>query len=260
MASDDIPPPHVPAWLVPLTDALLQTGGALWTLCYILIIRRCLADKTYAMPLFALAANIGWEITYGLFIAEQFLEKTAFQVWLAVDVGLVYTLLKFGPREWTHAPAIQRNIGKIFTVLCVAMFGVNLSFARWWIANDIGIARGKAYGGVRPAADTTELGFWSALVSQAVLSVACVAQLLSRWNNRGADVWVWLARTVGTLSGLYVYYGLRWLYWPEAHEYVGSPFALCLAGIGFAADVVYGVLMAQVHRDGAKGKIRPKRS
>jgi len=48
------------------------------------------------------------------------------------------------------------------------MFGVNLSFAQWWIANDIGFARGKAYGGVRPAADTTELGFCSALVSQAV--------------------------------------------------------------------------------------------
>ncbi|KAH7100970.1 hypothetical protein BKA62DRAFT_202123 [Auriculariales sp. MPI-PUGE-AT-0066] len=247
MASDDVAPPHVPQWLIPATSAALQLGGLLWTITYILILRRAWRDKTYSMPMVAHACNVGWELVYGLFIAKVKMEKTGFQVWLVFNLGLVYSFLKFGRNEWKHTPVIQRNLGLIFFALTAMMFGIHYSFARWWVDNNIGIERGKRYGDIQPGPDTTELGYWSALASQAVLGIAYVGQLLARWDNRGSDVYIWAARTIGTACGIYIHYGVRWWFWPEEHPYVVNPFSICLAAICLGADLVYGVLMAQIH-------------
>ena len=75
MGSADIPPPHVPAFVVPATDAMLQVGGALWTACYIQLVRLSLRDETYGMPLLAQTCNISWEAVYAFLIAEEPLER-----------------------------------------------------------------------------------------------------------------------------------------------------------------------------------------
>lgn len=118
-------------------------------------------------------------------------------------------------------------------------------FARWWLAAGVGAHRGKTYGG-RASADTTELGFWSATVCQAYLSAASLAQLLVRGHSRGVGWAVWATRALGTLLGLYAYYGFRWWFWPEGHEYVATPFALFLCGVGALADCLYPFALALI--------------
>ena len=60
MGSSDIPPAHVPSFVMPLSDNLLRLGGALWTVCYILSIRDSFRDRSYALPLGAVAMNFAW--------------------------------------------------------------------------------------------------------------------------------------------------------------------------------------------------------
>jgi hypothetical protein len=45
-------------------DILLVGSGVLWTITYLLIIRRGVLDRTYGMPLVALCANLSWEFIF----------------------------------------------------------------------------------------------------------------------------------------------------------------------------------------------------
>ncbi|KAH7107269.1 hypothetical protein BKA62DRAFT_682876 [Auriculariales sp. MPI-PUGE-AT-0066] len=248
MGKGDFPPSNVPAFVVPLSDHMLEAAGVLWTTTYILFIRSARRDKTYGIPVVLLASNVAWELVYGAYVAEDPLERYAFSSWLLIDLGLIYYTLKYGPNEWRHAPMIQRNILAMFTILVGVFLGLQYSFAQYWIENRIGSERGKTYRGVTPSADIKELNFWSAQVAQAVLSASFIAQLLVRWDNRGHDWTTWVVRTIGTFAGLYGYYAVRWYWWPEMHPYVSNPFAVCLTVIGFGSDLLYGVLMLMVSR------------
>jgi hypothetical protein len=190
MGSNDIPPSHVPSYYLIVNSLLLQTGGTLWTLCYILLTHRSFLDRSYGMPLFALAHNFAWEIVYGLFIAEAPLERIVFTVWLVLDLGMVYGVLKHGKEEWNHVPLVKRNLGKLFVVSVVWCVVAHWAFASWWIENEVGKRDGKYYRGV-VGADTTELGYWSAVVAQTYLSVASLVQLLIRQHTGGVSWGIW---------------------------------------------------------------------
>jgi hypothetical protein len=142
------------------------------------------------MPLFALAFNFAWEVIYGLFVAETPLEQTVFSVWMLLDLGMVYGLLLYGKEEWNHAPLLKKHLGKVFVVMVVWCTIAHGTFAKWWIDNDIGKREGKFYKG-RVGPDTTELGFWSVLVSQVYLSIASLAQLMTRQHTGGVSWSIW---------------------------------------------------------------------
>jgi hypothetical protein len=55
MARNDILPAHVDPSIFDVSDVLLGTGGIMYTICYILMARQSIRDRTYAMPLFPLA-------------------------------------------------------------------------------------------------------------------------------------------------------------------------------------------------------------
>lgn len=190
MGSNDIPPPHVTPLYLPVGNALLRAGGALWTLTYILLTRQSFKDRTYGMPLFALAFNFGWELVYALYVSEAAQERLVFGIWLLLDLGMVYVLLSHGREEWNHAPLIKRNLGLIFLVMTTWCSLAHWTFAKWWMDNEVGKKQGKVYGGVE-AGDTTELGFWSALVSQVYLSITSLAQLWIRSHTGGVSWGIW---------------------------------------------------------------------
>ena len=131
MGSDDIPPPHVPAHVVHVCNALLQMGGGLWTICYVLLVRESFRSKSYGMPLFALALNFAWEFVYGLFVAEERLERVVFMIWLIIDCGMVYGVIKFAKYEWSYSPWVARNIVIIFTVIMAMSIVGHGTFAKW---------------------------------------------------------------------------------------------------------------------------------
>lgn len=190
MGSNDIPPSHIPSHVVPTCNALLQIGGTLWTLCYILLWRRSIRDHSYGMPLFALSFNFAWEFVYALYVAESPLEQFVFGIWLLLDCGMVWGALKYGRSEWEHSPLVKGNLGKVIAGMTVYCAVGHWAFAKWWIDNEIGRKEGKIYRGV-VGPDTSELGFWSAAASQAYLSAASLGCLLIRGHSGGVSWGVW---------------------------------------------------------------------
>lgn len=89
-------------------DTLIQSGaGVLWTLAYLLIIRRSRRDRVYGMPLVALCANITWEFWYSLVDRPPLPDPTnrAGQfvvdfVWFLFDLVIVAQTLRYGPRQF----------------------------------------------------------------------------------------------------------------------------------------------------------------
>ncbi|KAL9090709.1 MAG: hypothetical protein Q9165_005197 [Trypethelium subeluteriae] len=192
MVSNDIPPPHVPAHVVPVCSLFLQIGGGLWTVSYILYVRESFRSRSYGMPVFALALNISWELVYALYVTETALEKIVFTLWLIIDCGMVYSTIKYAKYEWTHSPKIADNIGSILTLMVVGATLGHWTFAKWWIENEIGKRDGKFYKGV-VGPDMTELGFWSAILCQSYLSTASLCQLVVRQHSGGVNWTIWLA-------------------------------------------------------------------
>lgn len=249
MGSNDIPPPHVPSSYHAICTLLLGTGGIGYTITYFLMTRQSLHDRTYAMPLLSLAFNFGWEIIFSLYVAESFQEKTIFTIWMLLDLGLVYGVVKYGKNEWTHAPIVGRHIGKILCVLVAWWCWALWAISTWWVDERAPVSpkEGKIYRGV-VGPDTTELGFWTALTAQVVLSCLLLAQIIVRGHSGGASYSIWVTRFVGSLSGLNLYYGYCWYVWPEAHGYYMNPFAVCLWVTWPLADLAYFVLLRQVRK------------
>ncbi|KAK3313119.1 hypothetical protein B0H66DRAFT_632195 [Apodospora peruviana] len=252
MAISDVPPADCPPWLVPVHTLLLGIGVLCWDATYILMTRRALATKSYGMPLLALAVNLSWEMVYVFYVCEAVLETTGFFVWLLLDIGLVYTTIRFGPHDWKDSsPWVGRNIGCILGLLTAVGCVGHYTFAVWWLAEPGrgigGDKRGKWWQG-REGLDTTELAFWSAGLSQLNLSAGSVAMLLVRGHSGGTGYAIWFFRTMGTLFGLILDNAFMWWYWPAGYGFIVSPFAVFIWGTSMACDIVYPFLLWQVRR------------
>ncbi|KAF2123186.1 tyrosyl-DNA phosphodiesterase-domain-containing protein [Lophiotrema nucula] len=202
------------------------------------------------MSLFALTFNFGWEIVIEIYVADALPEQIVYGTWMALDLGLVYTMLKHGEGEWKHAPAVGRNLGKIFTVCLLWCCWMVWAFCDWWLdeSNPVNSKPGKVYKGIEGQSDTTEMAYWSALVIQVVLSVMLLAQLIVRGHSGGASYSIWAARFNGSLWGLNAYTGYCYYAWPEAHECFVSPVSICLMVSWVMADLAYVIVLRQVKR------------
>jgi len=249
MGSNDIPPPHVPHSYHTICMLLLGTGGLLYTTTYILMTRQSLRDLTYAMPVISLAFNFAWEIVFALYVAESLPEQIIFVTWMVIDIGLVYTVVKYGENEWKHAPIVGQNIGKILGPMVLWLCWALWALCTWWVDvdNPVNPKAGKIHKGVE-GIDTTELGFWTAIVAQVVLSWGLLAQIVVRGNSGGASYAIWTTRFLGSVAGLIGYYAYCWWVWPEAHEYFANPFAVCLSVTWVVADLAYLFILREVKR------------
>lgn len=194
MGSSDMPPSHVPDWVIPLSTAALGVGVLCWDAAYILMTLRSLRTKSYSMPLLGLALNVSWEVVYALYVCEAPLETAGFTIWLLLDIGLIYTTIKFAPHEWNKTnPWVGRNmaaiLGGMTAVGCVGHF----AFVSWWLSRPgigHGDKTGKWYFG-QDKYDTTELAYWSAGVAQLVDSAGALAMLLVRGHSGGTSFVIW---------------------------------------------------------------------
>lgn len=249
MTRNDILPPHVDPSIRDINDGLLGIGGIGYTICYILMTRQSIRDRTYAMPLFSLAFNFAWEIVFTLVVTEELRGKVIFTIWMLLDLGLVYAVVTYGANEWTHTPAVARHIGKIFSIMlawwCVALYAVST----WWLdpADPVNPKKGKIYMGVA-GIDTDELGYWTALVAQVVLSGTSLAQIMIRGHSGGSSYGIWTSRFVGSVFGLNLNYVYCWWAWPQAHGYVAIPIAVFFMASWVLADLAYLVVLYRVRQ------------
>lgn len=194
MGSSDVAPPHVPDWVVPLSTVALGVGVLFWDATYILMTLRSLRTKSYSMPLLGLALNVSWEIVYALYVCEAALETAGFTFWLILDVGLIYTTIRFAPYEWEATSGwVGRHVASILAVMTAVGCVGHFAFVSWWLSRPgigHGDKAGKWYFG-QDEYDTTELAYWSAGVAQMVDSVGSLAMLLVRGHSGGTSYAIW---------------------------------------------------------------------
>ena len=78
-----------------LVTVLTLISGLSWTIVYIDIIHRGLKDKTYGMPLFALAFNFAWEFLFGFVVDRGLsLQRVVNITWFLFDAVIVVAFLR----------------------------------------------------------------------------------------------------------------------------------------------------------------------
>jgi hypothetical protein len=96
-------------------------GDICWAVAYILIIIQCFRQKTYGLPLAAIAMNITWEIQYSLIEPPRcdngtvdVVKQAMILAWVVLDLFLVYQLYRYGRAE-QHIAEIRRHFPLVVT-------------------------------------------------------------------------------------------------------------------------------------------------
>jgi hypothetical protein len=111
-------------WLLGLVDV----GTAFWLVLYILAIVGGLRAKSYEVPLVAIAANFSWELIAAVYrVAPVRLWHIGDVLWLGLDAGIVWTVLRYG-RQQQQIPEIRQAFYPVlagtFVFALVAQLGL----------------------------------------------------------------------------------------------------------------------------------------
>jgi hypothetical protein len=199
-----------------LSTASAALSGLLWSVCYVLILRRGFLDRSYGMPAAALFVNLAWELIFGFVHPDRPPMCHVNQVWFVIDCVILYQYLRFGrqelpealPRRW-FLPAV--GLGLVTAFLGVLFLTYDL---RDWQGN---------YSG------------WGA---QLLLSLTCIAMLLRRRSVRGQSVYIGLSRMLGTVALIPFQYALT----------PGARFLLLIFVLSPIFDGIYLVLLVRQSR------------
>ncbi len=162
-----------------LVTVLTLISGFGWTIVYIDIINRGLRDKTYGMPLFALAFNITWEFIYGFLIGPGLsLQKLVNVVWFTLDAIIVYTYFKYGRGDFPKS--VERYFIPwslaAFVAGFITLYFTALEFPDYWGAR------------------------YSAFAQNLMMSVLFIGLLVRRNNVDGQSMYIAIFKWLGTLA------------------------------------------------------------
>lgn len=150
--------------------------GLCWAAAYLLIIRRGFADRTYGMPIVALCANVSWEFIFSVVRPHTGAQHISDIVWLAFDLVIVYTALRFGPREFPYLPRPVFYAGFAGT-LVLSYLGVDAVCREFENGN----------------------GVYAAFISNLMMSGLFLAMLASRGGLRGQSISIAAFKFAGTI-------------------------------------------------------------
>ena len=158
-------------------------SGVLWTLAYLLIIRRGFLDRTYGMPLVALCANLSWEFIFSFVYPHDLPQRAVNVVWFSFDLVILLQLLLYGPREFADLP--RRAFYAVLALALAASFGAVLAVTLEFDDFD---------------------GAYSAFGQNLMMSVLFIAMLRSRGSLRGQSVGIALLKLGGTALASFAFY------------------------------------------------------
>lgn len=194
-------------------------GGIFWSLTYILIIRQGFKDRTYAMPMAALFANISWEVIFSFLHPHSPPQLYINYVWFSLDVLIVFQFLKFGKPEFPKFSTRQFYFMFSFG-LAMAFFAVlfvTYEFEDWQ-------------------------GAYAAFGQNLMMSVLFIAMFLNRGGLRGQSFSIALLKMLGTGVSSLAFY----LYQPISEGSFLMPFLYVSI---FACDAVYTGLVYQKYKE-----------
>jgi hypothetical protein len=202
-------------------DLLLVSSGVLWTITYLLIIRRGFLDHTYGMPLVALCANLSWEFIFSFVFAHGPVQRPVNIVWFSLDLIILYQLLRYGPREFPRLPK-KPFYGMVALALLAAFFTVVFVTLEF---------------------DDFD-GVYSAFGQNLMMSVLFIVMLYSRGSLRGQSLSIALTKTGGTTLA-----SVAFLFFSVDHE--GSVLLPFLYGSILLFDVLYVAMVFYAARHAA---------
>ncbi|MCB5182936.1 transmembrane-type terpene cyclase [Streptomyces antimicrobicus] len=203
---------------------LTLVSGVAWTLVYVESIRVGLTQRTYAMPVVALALNFAWESIYSVRSLGEGLsvQGVVNLVWALADVVIVYTFLRFGRAEFPGFVTKAR-----FAVGTAGVFGAAYAIQLLFLAEFGG------HDAVR----------YAAFLQNLLMSGLFVAMLLSRRGPRGQSLTIAVAKWLGTLAPTLLFGVLE-----------HSSFILGLGILCSVLDLTYIGLLAAFRRGSAGGR------
>ncbi|MFE6848620.1 hypothetical protein [Streptomyces sp. NPDC057686] len=160
---------------------LTLVSGVAWTVVYIEAIRVGLRDRTYAMPVAALALNFAWEVIYaaGEFATGISAQGVVNVVWAVADVAIIWTYLRFGRAELPEF--VTRPLFAAWSALVFAT-----GFAVQWLF--------LAHFGTHDASR------YSAFLQNLLMSGLFIALYADRRGPHGQSLVIAVAKWLGTLA------------------------------------------------------------
>lgn len=215
-------------WLLGLVDV----GTAFWLVLYVLAIVAGFRERSYVVPLVAIAANFSWELIAAVYrVAPVRLWHIGDVLWLGLDAGIVWTLLRYG-RAQQPIPEIRRGfyavVAGTFVFALVAQLALEQALSDDW-------------------------GFLDAYMISVMMSVLFYFLYFARRVSSGisyAIAWCKLLGNGLTSAGFVFLYPL--LQGPQTSRLL--LYALCVAN--FSLDAGYVVLLSAVRRDSAAASSR----
>jgi hypothetical protein len=165
-----------------MDNFLIIVSGLAWTIVYIDSIRIGIKDKTFAMPFWALALNIAWELLHAVFgfrEAGLTLQIAINGIWFLFDLGLLYTFFRYGkryfpkqfPGSWFYAWG---------TLGLLTAFILQYTFIR-----EFGLLMGAVY---------------SAFLQNLLMSILFIVMLAQRNSSEGQTLLIAVSKCIGTLA------------------------------------------------------------
>lgn len=164
---------------------LTLVSGLCWTLVYIEGIRLGIRDRSYAIPFYALALNLSWELlyTYFGFRTRIDLQTIINTVWFLFDVGILYTYFTYGKKYFP--------VNLAYWFLPWSMLGL---FTAFWVeyafAREFGISAGGTY---------------AAFLQNLLMSVLFIGMLVRRDSTEGQSLTIAVSKWLGTLAPTIVF-------------------------------------------------------
>ncbi len=158
-------------------------SGVLWTLAYLLMIRRGFLDRTYGMPLVALCANLSWEFIFTFVYPHDLPQRAVNVVWFSFDLVILLQLFLYGPREFADLP--RRAFYAVLALALATSFGAVLTVTLEFDDFD---------------------GVYSAFGQNLMMSILFIAMLRSRGSLRGQSVGIALLTMGGTALASFAFY------------------------------------------------------
>lgn len=200
---------------------LTIVSGVCWTIVYLDGIRLGFKDRTYAIPFFALALNIAWELIHAVRGLRNIpdVQTTINIVWFFFDVGILWTYLKFGAKYLPRA--VPRGWFIPWTILgLVTAIMIQYAFIR-----EFGGFVGGAY---------------AAFLQNLLMSVLFINMLVQRGNREGQSLLIAVSKWLGTLAPA-IHFGIL-----GSGLFHGPSFLILIAGLLCSVfDLTYIYLLTQ---------------
>ena len=222
-----------------LTEATIlayKTCVYTWMVTYSAIIWRGIADRSYGMPIVALALNLTWEFTffavltpYGSLdsnLVPNGAEKAqlVFGICLLLDIGILYTYFRYGFRHFEGKYELTKELWVFYSVgLLLFSFLIIHSAALFFMQFDVYFHR-----------DQIEAAKLIAFIQNAVMSICFIAMFHMRNSIEGQSFTIAWTKFLGsslTVGPIYLM------------QHPDNYFAWVVIGTMFLADFWYMILI-----------------